>query len=136
MRHTTTSKIALPLSLVMKVSCRVDFRPVSAEPVSEHTGRLESISATGCTIRTGQHPASWYALELRIYLPGLSSPLRVDHATVTWGRSDAFTVEFLILAVAEQLRLGDYLTEADFFVSATVGLEPPFILTNDHKEDL
>ncbi len=136
MSRTTIRKRAWAQSLIMKVSCRLDFRSVIAETCSEHTGRLESISATGCTIRTGQHPESWDALELRIYLPGLNSALRVDHAKVTWGCSDAFTVEFLALAVAEQLRLGDYLAETDFFVSATIGLKPPFILTYDHEEDL
>ena len=117
MGHTTSRKKELTLSQIMEVSCRIDFRSLPADTFSEHTGRLESISAAGCTIRTSQHPESWDALELRIYLPGLSSPLRIDHAKVIWGRSDAFTVGYLALAVAEQLRLRDYLTDADFFVA-------------------
>src|SRR5512134_3674166 len=122
MSHTTGRERESTLSLIMEVSCRVDFRSLSADTFSEHTGRLESISSAGCTIRTSQHPESWDALELRIYLPRLGSPLRIDHARVTWGCSDAFTVEYLTLAVAEQLRLGNYLTDADFFVGATFGL--------------
>ena len=106
------------------VPCRVDFRPVTADTFGEHTGRLESISATGCTIRTGQPLESWDPLGLRIYLPGLAWPLQVDQAKVTWGRSDVFTVEYLSLPVAQQLRLGDYLGDADFFVDASCRHDP------------
>ena len=106
------------------VPCRVDFRPVTADTFGEHTGHLESISATGCTIRTGQPLESWDALELGIYLPGLAWLLKVDQAKVTWGRSDVFTVEYLSLAVAEQLRLEDYLGDADVFVDASCRLDP------------
>lgn len=56
------------MSPTIKVPCRVDYRPVSAATFCEQTSRLESLSATGCTIRTRQPPQSG-ALELRIYLP-------------------------------------------------------------------
>lgn len=102
------------------MSCRVDFRAVSAGAFSVHGGRLELISPTGCTIRTGQHPKSGDALELWVYLPGLTSVLQVNHAKVTWACSNAFRVEFVALSVAEQLRLGDYLSDGDFIVDATL----------------
>jgi hypothetical protein len=101
----------------MEASCRVDFRPVNADTSCEHTGRIEAIFATGCTIRT-QRPESWEALELRIYLPGGDWPLRVDHATVTWVRWDSFSVEFLTLSAPEQERLRNYLAGGDSLVAA------------------
>ena len=106
------------------VACRVDFRTLPAEVLTEQTGRLESLWATGCTILTAHRPAPDAALELRIYLPGLAWPLQVDQAKVTWGRSDVFMVEYLSLAVAEQLRLGDYLADTNFFVDESSRLDP------------
>ena len=105
----------MTLSPTRAVSCRVDFRAVIAGAVSAYTGRLESLSASGCTIRTGQHLTAWDALELSIYLPGLTSVLQINQAKVTWACSNAFRVEFVALAVAEE----------DFVVDAT-GDSPPF----------
>jgi hypothetical protein len=89
----------------------VDFRAISAGLTREHTSRLDSLSVTGCTIRTGQVP-NGEALELRIYLPDSEWPLRIDHAKVTWGHWDGFTVEFLNIAAKEKQRLQAYLANA------------------------
>ena len=110
--------------LTKTVSCRIDFRAGTAGALRVYTGRLEFLSATGCTIQTVQHPTSWDALELWMYLPGLTSVLQINHAKVTWGCSNAFSVEFVDLAVAEQLRLGDYLSDEDFVVDAVVSSAP------------
>ena len=90
---------------------RADFRPVAATTLSEQTGRVESFSATGCTILTRSHPDPGAELELRLYLPGSSWPLRVDRAKVAWGHWDSFTVEFLSLPASEQNRLEESLVE-------------------------
>ena len=111
-------------SLSREVSCRVDFRSVTADTCGEHTGRLESISATGCTIRTGRPLESWDALELRMYLPGLDSALRVDQAKVTWAAFGCVHGGISLSRIAEQLRLGDYLADTDFFVDESSRLDP------------
>ncbi len=96
------------MSPTIDVPCRVDYRSVSAATFYEQTSRLESLSATSCTIRGRQLPTSG-ALELRIYLPSGNWPLRVDHAKVTWGHWEAFAVEFLSMPAEDQQRLHDYL---------------------------
>lgn len=88
---------------------RVDFRPLHAETLAEHTGRVESVSATGCTIRSRNQPEPGAELELRLYLPGRAWPIRVDHATVTWGYWDSFCVYFLSLPAPDREQLAAYL---------------------------
>ena len=39
------------------VMFRADFRAVSAETFSEHTGRVESLPSTNCTILTRRNPS-------------------------------------------------------------------------------
>lgn len=91
------------------VPCRVDFRTVPAQSLTEQTGRLESLWATGCTILSAHHTASGEALELRIYLPDGEWPLRIDRAKITREQWDSITVEFLDLPVRDQERLRTYL---------------------------
>ena len=123
--HTCTTQHPLKEAWSCRSEARCPVESIS-EPfpptsLKEQTGRLESLWATGCTILTAHLPTPDAALELRIYLPGLAWPLQVDQAKVTWGRSDVFTVEYLSLAVAEQLRLGDYLADyPNFFVDRIV----------------
>ncbi|MGZ8422048.1 MAG: PilZ domain-containing protein [Nitrospira sp.] len=95
-----------------EVMFRADFRPVAAETLSEHTGRVQSLSSSGCTILTRCQSEPGAEIELRLYLPGGAWPIRVDHAKVTWGYWDSFTVEFLSLPACDQERLEDYLAEA------------------------
>lgn len=101
-----------------EVMFRADFRPVAAETLSEHTGRVQSLSSSGCTIRTRCQSEPGAEIELRLYLPGGAWPIRVDHAKGTWGDWDSFTVEFLSLPTCDQERLEDYLAEA--FAPASV----------------
>ena len=77
----------------IEVSCRVDYRANSTDRFSEHTSRLDSLSATGCTIRSRALPDT-DMLELRIYLPDGEWPLGIDRAKVTWIHWDGFTAEF------------------------------------------
>lgn len=79
-------------------SCRVDFRTLPAASFAEYSGRVESLWATGCTIRASHHPASDARLELRVYLHDGEWPLRVEGAHITWAHWDAFTVEFTLSA--------------------------------------
>ena len=91
---------------------RVDFRPVEASTRPERTGRVDAYTTTGCTILTRSHPDPGAELELRLYLPGSSWPLRIDRAKVTWGHWDSFTVEFLALPASERTRLQNSLLES------------------------
>jgi hypothetical protein len=95
-----------------EIMFRADYRPVAAKMLSAHTGRVQSISSSGCTIFARCQPQPGAQVELRLYLPGEAWPIRVDHAKVTWGYWDSFTVEFLDLSAGDQERLKDYLSVA------------------------
>lgn len=97
---------------------RADFRPMHAQTFSENSGRVESLSATGCTILARCQPQPDAELELRLYLPDGDWPLRVDRAHITWGHWDSFTVEFLSLSVREKQRLLNYLAATQALVNA------------------
>lgn len=99
------------MSPTMEISCRVDYRATNTDRSSEHTSELDSLSATGCTIRSRVLPDT-DTLELRIYLPDGEGPLRIERAKVTWGHWDGFTVEFLSLPANNQQRIQAYLTHA------------------------
>ena len=100
------------MSPTIEVPCRVDYRPAGAESFCEWTGRVNYLSATGCSIRTRQHPVPGARLELRIYLPGSAWPIRVQQAEVVWSHWDEFTVEFRDLSIRDQDQLQRCLMEA------------------------
>lgn len=95
----------------IEVPCRVDYRATGIGHSSEHTSRLDSLSATGCTIRSRALPAT-DTLELRIYLPDGEWSLQINRAKVTWGHWEGFTVEFLSLPAKDQQRIEAFLTQA------------------------
>ena len=98
------------MSQSFAVSCRVTFRPVSVETLSEHTSSSNPYPPQRA--RWDPPASETGALELRIYLPGGEWPLRVDQAKVTWGYWNAFTVEFLRMPDTDQRRWRDYLATA------------------------
>lgn len=100
------------MSPTIEVPCRVDYRPAAAQEFCEWTGRVDRLSATGCSIRTAYHPEPGAKLELRIYLPGSAWPIRVQQAEVIWSHWDEFSVEFLSLPIRDQDQLQRYLVEA------------------------
>ncbi len=100
------------MSPTIVASCRVDFRPVAAQEFHEQTGRVDMLSATGCSIRSRQRPEPGKTLELRVYLPGAHWPIRVQRAHVIWSHWDKFTVEFLDLSIRDQDQLERCLHEA------------------------
>jgi hypothetical protein len=89
----------------IEVPCRVDYRPVGSEHFCEWIGRVNYLSATGCSIRTTHQPEADTPLELRIYLPGSAWPMQVTQAEIIWSHWDEFTVEFLELSIADRDQL-------------------------------
>ena len=109
------------------VPCRVDYRPAGAQHFCEWTGRVNSLSATGCSIRTRHQPEADTRLELRIYLHGSVWPMRVSQAEIIWSHWDEFTVEFLELSIRDRDQLQRWLMAA----SALVAASRPFSLNKD-----
>lgn len=97
------------MSAFKSIPCRVDFRLLPATTLSDDTGRLETLSPTGCTIRTRHHLPPDSTLELRIYLPDGQWPLRVECAQIIDHQREKITVSFLQLSTQEQARLHEYL---------------------------
>ena len=102
----------------IELPCRVDYRPVGAQQFCEWTGRVNHLSATGCSIQTTHQPDAEMRLELRIYLSGAAWPMRVTQAEIIWSHWDEFTVEFLDLSVTERDHLQRYVIDAATPVAA------------------
>ena len=102
----------------IEVSCRVDFRPASCKEFCEWTGRIDRLSATGCTILSTHTPEPGVRLELRIYLPGSAWPMQVQKAEVVWNHWGEFTVEFLHLSLGNMDQLERCLTNASILAAA------------------
>jgi hypothetical protein len=102
----------------IEVPCRVDYRPACAQAFCEWTGRVDYLSATGCSIQSTHRPTPGIRLELRIYLPGSPWPIRVQQAEVIWSHWDAFTVEFLTLPLRDLDQLQRCLIDVSALVAA------------------
>lgn len=102
----------------IEVSCRVDFRPAGTQEFTEWTGRIDRLSATGCTIQSTPTPEPGAHLELRIYLPGNAWPTPIQQAEVVWNHWGEFTVEFLGVSMHAEDELRRCLTEASVLTAA------------------
>ena len=100
------------MSQPITVPCRVDFRVIPTHTLKEQTGRMDVLSANGCTILTHHRPAVGTILELRIALPDGEWPLRVDHAHVTGSQWGAFSADFMSLPPRDKARLHQYVRDA------------------------
>ena len=106
------------MSPTIELPCRVDYRPVGAQQFCEWTGRVNYLSATGCSIQSSHQPDADMRVELRVYLPGGAWPIRVKQAEIMWSHWDEFTVEFLDLSLSDRDQLQHYLFEAAAPVAA------------------
>ena len=107
----TDGQGAATMSPILQVPCRVDYRPADSNGFSEWTGRIDHLSATDCTIRSAHRPDPGAALELRIYLPESTWPIRVNRAIVAWNHWGEFTVEFKDLPAQDRDRVRRCLIE-------------------------
>ncbi|MBA2485314.1 MAG: PilZ domain-containing protein [Nitrospira sp.] len=99
------------MSRTIAVACRVDFRAAHSGTLKEQVGRVELLSASGCTILSHPQPAPETLFELRIALPDGHWPLIVERAQVIESQWDAFTVEFLSVPLRDQQRLRNFLAK-------------------------
>ena len=106
------------MSPTIEVSCRVDFRPAASQEFCEWTGRIERLSATGCSIYSAQTPEPGAHLELRIYLSGNAWPTPIQQAQVVWNHWGEFTVEFLDVSMHAEDELRRCLSDASALAAA------------------
>ena len=119
---------ASTMSRTIAVACRVDFRAVHSSTLKEQVGRVELLSASGCTILSHPQPSPKTLFELRIALPDGNWPLIVERAQVTESQWDAFTVEFLSVPLRDQQRLREFLAKPVAHIGAPHRLMPPGIM--------
>ncbi len=106
------------MSPTIVAPCRVDFRPVVAKEFCEQIGRVDTLSATGCSIRSRYRVEPGTTLELRVYLPGAHWPICVQRADVIGSHWGEFTVEFRDLSIRDQDQLQRCLVDASALAAA------------------
>jgi hypothetical protein len=70
-----------------------------------NSGVLFNLSPGGAAIESGAIVQSGTVLTLRVHLPSLDQPIKVNRAEVTWTAGDDFGVQFLELGPQDQDRL-------------------------------
>ena len=91
---------------------RVEFRSTFSGEQIEGQGKVVDLSLGGCRIESDSHVATGTALELRLYVLDIDSPLRIDLARVRWARGRAFGVAFIRLPDEDRARLRQLLCRA------------------------
>ena len=87
------------------VRFRVELRCGASESSAEGRGHTIRFSETGCEI-VGEFPAVLDdSVELRVYVPDLGWPLRIDRARVWDRQGGTLQVEFRGVAMSEIKRL-------------------------------
>lgn len=84
---------------------RVQFRSTFSGDQVDGEGQVVDLSRGGCKIESDSSVPSGTALELRLYLPDLDWPMRVEQASVKWARGREFGLEFLRLLPVEEEKL-------------------------------
>jgi c-di-GMP-binding flagellar brake protein YcgR len=84
---------------------RVEFRSTFSGEQIEGEGKLMDLSLGGCRIASDVSAATGTTLELRVFVPGVDSPLRIDQARVRWARGRAWGAEFIRLPAEDLARL-------------------------------
>lgn len=81
---------------------RVQFRSTFSGHQIDGEGKAIDISQGGCKIESDLRAPAGTTLELRLYVPGLDWPIRVEQAAVKWARGRQFGLEFVRLLPKEE----------------------------------
>lgn len=85
---------------------RVQFRTLKRRGIAlEGTGALRDLSPQGCRFETSTNLQPGWALELRIYAPGIEWPLMIPEASAQWNTGQVFGLSFLRMSETELTRL-------------------------------
>ena len=85
---------------------RVQFRSTFSGHQVDGEGKAIDLSRGGCKIESDLCVQAGTPLELRLYVPDLDWPMRVEQAAVKWARGQQFGLEFLRLLPKEEETLG------------------------------
>ena len=81
---------------------RVQFRSKFSGDQIDGEGKAIDLSQRGCRIESDLSVPASSILELRLYVPGLDWPMRVEQASVKWARGREFGLEFVRLLPKEE----------------------------------
>ena len=81
---------------------RVQFRSTFSGDRIDGDGKAIDLSQRGCRIESELTVPASTMLELRLYVPGLDWPMRVEQASVKWARGREFGLEFVRLLPKEE----------------------------------
>lgn len=77
------------------VRLRIDIRPMQLSTFTEGKGATIAMSSGGCEITSDLTCYEGQDLEVRLYVPDLDWPLRIEQARVLWVRGNAVGLQFL-----------------------------------------
>lgn len=86
-----------------RVELRCILRFISGEIEGE--GTITNISTSGCRAESDINMAEGLDVELAIYLPDQSPPVKVERASVRWVSGRAFGLSFILFFPSERARL-------------------------------
>lgn len=81
------------------------FRSTFSGGQREGQGKTIDLSDGGCKIESNQTVIIGGTFEYRIYVPGLSWPIRIDEAQVRWVNGKIFGVQFISIQAEERQKL-------------------------------
>jgi len=84
---------------------RVQFRSTFSGDRIDGDGKAIDLSQKGCRIESELTVPASTMLELRLYVPGLDWPMRVEQASVKWARGREFGLEFVRILPVEEEKL-------------------------------
>jgi hypothetical protein len=77
----------------------------------EHLGTIHDLSMTGCRVEGPVSVQQSAVMELRIYVPDLDWPLRVDEAVVQWSKGTIFGLYFAKMHSGDLERLAEVIAK-------------------------
>jgi hypothetical protein len=92
---------------------RVEFRSKFSGAHLEGQGAVADMSVVGCQMQSETPIPPGESVEMRIYIPDLDWPLRVDLAQVRWADGWAVGIEFIRLPAEDLARLRELVTDLE-----------------------
>lgn len=84
---------------------RVQFRSTFTGDQIEGEGKATDLSQGGCQMESEVSIPASTTLEMRLYVPDLDWPMRVEQAAVKWARGGEFGLEFVRILPDEEKTL-------------------------------
>ena len=90
-----------------RVELRCILRFSSGEIEGE--GTITNISTSGCRAESDINMAEGLDVQIIIFLPDQSPPVKIERASVRWVSSDAFGLSFILFFPSERARLRTFI---------------------------